>query len=369
MKYRAIKFIIVTAILINALGAVVVSAASISADIPSVGCLVGDATQCPATVEKGNISQAIIRFYQFAVAIAGILAVGMIVAGSVYYSVSAGSPDRQSEGKDMITSAIWGIVLLFGSYLILNTVNPRLTALEQPYTPAAVACQLDKDRNPVKQYDAQGNLLPCLPRAFSYQDILIPGDTQATALSAEELAKAQQSRPPEVAYCTALNPAPPPEQLKACIVRAKCTGCVGLNLSIPMKPGQCRWGGEPSDCKVNPKTNAALQQLNIAIPGSTGIVVQSGLRDLYMKWEVTEAFPPTVIHKSQEHYNGCAVDVALRIDNRKYLGQSDCGYLKQFSTAAESAGFQVTNEYTSCGGKRYETSIGGHLHLTTKSCP
>ncbi|MFH1192963.1 MAG: pilin [Candidatus Jorgensenbacteria bacterium] len=137
------KLILVTAVLINLLGAAAASAA-VSMDIPNVGCLIGDASQCPATVDKGNISQAIVRIYQFAVAIAGIMAAGMIVAGSLYISASAGSPDKQSEGKDMITSAVWGIVLLFGSYLILNTVNPRLIALEQPYV---ARCEYDAERN------------------------------------------------------------------------------------------------------------------------------------------------------------------------------------------------------------------------------
>lgn len=81
---------------------------------------------------SNDIAGYILRFYQFGVAIAGILAVGLIVAGSVYISASGGSPDKQSEGKDMITSAIWGLVLLFGSYLILNTVNPEIVTLKNP---------------------------------------------------------------------------------------------------------------------------------------------------------------------------------------------------------------------------------------------
>jgi len=67
--------------------------------------------------------------YKFAVGISGLLALGMIVAGGVYYTVSAGNSGRQGEAKSMITSAIWGLVLLFASYLILNTVNPQITKL------------------------------------------------------------------------------------------------------------------------------------------------------------------------------------------------------------------------------------------------
>jgi len=75
-----------------------------------------------------GIVQYIIRLYQFGIGIVGIIAVGMIVAGGIYISTS-GAVDKRSEGKDMITSAILGIVLLFGSYIILRTINPDLVNL------------------------------------------------------------------------------------------------------------------------------------------------------------------------------------------------------------------------------------------------
>jgi hypothetical protein len=94
---------------------------------------------CPAGIDCASVSDAdvatnpaayIARFYQIALAIAGALAVAIIVAGSLFYTFAGGSTDRQREGKDMITSALWGIALLFGSYLILNTINPELVTLD-----------------------------------------------------------------------------------------------------------------------------------------------------------------------------------------------------------------------------------------------
>lgn len=107
----------------------------------------GEACGDPGSTEIGGY---ILRFYQFGVAIAGILAVGLIVAGSIYISVSGGNPDKQSEGKDMITSAIWGLVLLFGSYLILNTVNPELITLKNPNVPLQElpVCIYDEAKDP-----------------------------------------------------------------------------------------------------------------------------------------------------------------------------------------------------------------------------
>ncbi|MEK7506177.1 MAG: pilin [Patescibacteria group bacterium] len=74
------------------------------------------------------------NIYRFAVGIAGLLALGMIVAGGVYYTVSAGSSDKQKDAKDMITSAVLGVGLLLGSYLILKTINPQIVTLDLNFT-------------------------------------------------------------------------------------------------------------------------------------------------------------------------------------------------------------------------------------------
>lgn len=79
----------------------------------------------PATDIPGYLN----NLYKFAVGIAGLLALGMIVAGGVYYTISAGSGDKQKEAKSMITSALLGVALLMGTYLILNTINPQITKL------------------------------------------------------------------------------------------------------------------------------------------------------------------------------------------------------------------------------------------------
>ena len=83
---------------------------------------------CPdITTIPGYIS----RLYQFAIGVSGIIAVGMIVVGGIFISIS-GSVDKKSEGKDMITQALLGLALLLGSWLILNTLNPALIKMEIP---------------------------------------------------------------------------------------------------------------------------------------------------------------------------------------------------------------------------------------------
>jgi hypothetical protein len=71
-------------------------------------------------------------FYRFALIFSGILAFGAIVYGGIKYAVSAGNASSQSEGRAWIWSALIGLLLLAGAYLILRTINPNLVNLRNP---------------------------------------------------------------------------------------------------------------------------------------------------------------------------------------------------------------------------------------------
>ncbi|MFH0806641.1 MAG: hypothetical protein V1885_02880 [Candidatus Brennerbacteria bacterium] len=354
MKYQPFFPIVFAIVFAVAFLAGNLPALAASFDLPDIQCPTGISCVSDNNIGiEANPAAYIARVYQIALAIAGVLAVGIIVVGSLFYTFAGGSTTRQQEGKDMITSAMWGIVLLFGSYLILNTVNPRIT---QRFGEIA-----GPERIQLGGIEKEG----------VSADQLIPGENQTLPITDEELQNASTTRAREFAYCTTLVPAPSPAQLRACIIRASCTNCAELNGVFPMQPGKCRWGGEPSNCIVNPKTNSALARLNTTISGASGIkVADAGLfgRDIVMKWRIIEAYPPTASFESAGHYNGCSVDVTVIIDNRRYLSGTDCQYLAQFTSAADAAGFAVTNGYQQCNGARYEAGAG-HLHLSAKSCP
>jgi hypothetical protein len=72
------------------------------------------------------------NFYQFALLISGILAFGAIVFGGVKSAISAGNPSAISEARQWIWSALIGLLLLGGAYIILNTINPNLINLNLP---------------------------------------------------------------------------------------------------------------------------------------------------------------------------------------------------------------------------------------------
>lgn len=81
-----------------------------------------------------DIQTYIKRLYQFAVGISGIVAVGMIVYGAILIIIKSENVVAKSEGKQIIQDALWGVLLLFASYLLLNTINPELVKLKEPST-------------------------------------------------------------------------------------------------------------------------------------------------------------------------------------------------------------------------------------------
>lgn len=90
--------------------------------------------QFPSFLEKTNSSPAdfVNDIYLYAISIAGTLAIIMTVYGGVKYVVTGGNTAAQKDALEIIKSAVWGILLLAGAFVILNTINPQLTVLKNP---------------------------------------------------------------------------------------------------------------------------------------------------------------------------------------------------------------------------------------------
>ncbi|MBI3290993.1 hypothetical protein HYZ76_01790 [Candidatus Falkowbacteria bacterium] len=76
------------------------------------------------------IGQYVAALYRYGVGLAAGLSVIMIMAGGFLWLSSGGSPDRVNKAKDFIISALAGLMLAMFSFIILYTVNPRLTSLD-----------------------------------------------------------------------------------------------------------------------------------------------------------------------------------------------------------------------------------------------
>ena len=103
--------------------------AALAADSPSANVTLPGATH--SVQEKGPVA-LVANFYELAFFVAGILAFGAIVWGAIRRTLSAGNPSALSDANQWITSALLGILLLLGGYLILTTINPALKKLTLP---------------------------------------------------------------------------------------------------------------------------------------------------------------------------------------------------------------------------------------------
>lgn len=87
----------------------------------------------PIPVAPGDIIKPIsdmaVKFYKYALDIGAVVALGVITWGGILYISSAGNPSKQGEAKEWIKAAIYGLILLLLSYLLLSTTNPCLVGV------------------------------------------------------------------------------------------------------------------------------------------------------------------------------------------------------------------------------------------------
>ncbi|MFH0780076.1 MAG: pilin [Parcubacteria group bacterium] len=76
------------------------------------------------------IAKYIGNLYKYGIVIGSILAVMMIMIGGVIYMTGGANPAMITRGKEYIVGAVTGIILLLGSYVLLNTINPDLINLK-----------------------------------------------------------------------------------------------------------------------------------------------------------------------------------------------------------------------------------------------
>jgi hypothetical protein len=72
------------------------------------------------------IAQYIQAVYRYGISVGAILATVVLMAAGVVWLTSGGNQGQIGKAKEMITGSLVGLFLLFGSYMILNTINPNL---------------------------------------------------------------------------------------------------------------------------------------------------------------------------------------------------------------------------------------------------
>ena len=76
-------------------------------------------------------AEYVLTVYKYSVGVGVFLAMLMIIVGAIRYTVSEAIPSK-GDAKDQITSAIWGLILLLGAFLIFSTINPQFETIKDP---------------------------------------------------------------------------------------------------------------------------------------------------------------------------------------------------------------------------------------------
>ena len=101
----------------------------------NANCENNDAGQ--SVMKSININTYIAYAFKFAIALATFLAVFMIIWGGFKWMLSE-SPVIKTEGRSTITNAVIGLVGALLSYLILQTIDPRLVDIKTTIPPITI---------------------------------------------------------------------------------------------------------------------------------------------------------------------------------------------------------------------------------------
>jgi len=101
-------------------------------DYPKLPACENDPDGCRPGEEGFDLPQFIKYIFTFALGIVGITGFIAIIAAAFLLITSTGNPQKAADAKDRIMSALLGLLLLLGSYILLNIINPDLLKLRMP---------------------------------------------------------------------------------------------------------------------------------------------------------------------------------------------------------------------------------------------
>ncbi|MDD5431347.1 MAG: thioredoxin domain-containing protein, partial [Candidatus Pacebacteria bacterium] len=133
----------------------------------------------PKTTET-KITEYVKYVFNFAIAITGIIALISLIIGGVRFLTSIGEPAKISEAKSQITSAAFGIILLLGSFILLNVINPKIIDFQEPTLPEIPAGQTLSAPPVLRQYTED---LMIRVKEFAKELSNVPDPIRSTAKS------------------------------------------------------------------------------------------------------------------------------------------------------------------------------------------
>ncbi len=99
---------------------------------PIPGLTSGDAT---SVVNSATLTSFFNNLYKYLIGLAAMLAIIEIIWGGLQISSSQGSASKVSEGRERITQAIFGLILVLSPVLVFSLINPSILNLSLDLPP------------------------------------------------------------------------------------------------------------------------------------------------------------------------------------------------------------------------------------------
>jgi hypothetical protein len=95
--------------------------------------LPGTTDKCVATNNTNNCTTNLQTYlpglFKFAIGLAAVMAFVMITFGGITY-MTTDAINAKSAGREYIENALWGLLLVLGAWIILNTINPKILSFQ-----------------------------------------------------------------------------------------------------------------------------------------------------------------------------------------------------------------------------------------------
>lgn len=121
----------------------------------------------PGQVANPNFCNLITLLFKYLIYIGGMVAVLFLVLGGISYMVSD-VVDKRARARERIQAAVWGLLLLLSTWIILNTINPELVKVCNVLNPAPAVGSL-QPAAPAQLTQSQQDAKECTSWGFAYQ--------------------------------------------------------------------------------------------------------------------------------------------------------------------------------------------------------
>ena len=86
----------------------------------------------PKKIDAGSLETFLQDLFSFGLGVAGFLAVVFLIWGSIEYMLYPSNLTQERKAKEKIWNAIFGLILILATYLILYNINPDLVKIRLP---------------------------------------------------------------------------------------------------------------------------------------------------------------------------------------------------------------------------------------------